>query len=106
MMALITASSARCRAAGEGLALLGVAQQDVQELVAEQRLDLGVGAAVLADEVEVDQQPRPLLAGHRQRRHRRSVNSTPRMRSTARMANGFSSISSARMARKRVGVHA
>ena len=55
--------------AGEGLAVLGMTQQDVQELVAQQRLDLGIGAAVLADELEVDEEPRALLAGHRQRRH-------------------------------------
>ncbi|PHY10068.1 MAG: hypothetical protein CK533_11525 [Acidobacterium sp.] len=49
---------------------LGVPQQHMQELVADHRLHLRLGAAVLADERQVHEQPRPLVAGHGQRRHR------------------------------------
>ena len=46
-----------------------VPQQHVQELVAQHRLHVLRRAAVLLDELEVDQQPRPLLGRDRERRH-------------------------------------
>ena len=48
---------------------LGMPQQHVQELVADHGLHMRFGAAVLADERQVHEQARPLLAGDGQRRH-------------------------------------
>ena len=56
--------------AGERLLFLGVAQQHMEEFVAQQRLDMVLGGAVRRDKAGIDQQARPRLAGHRGRRHR------------------------------------
>ena len=48
---------------------LGMPQQHVQELVADERLDMLLGAAVCADEGEVHQEPRMRLARDGERRH-------------------------------------
>ena len=48
---------------------LGMPQQHVQELVADERLDVLLGAAVCADKGEVHQEPRTRLARDGQRRH-------------------------------------
>ena len=49
--------------------VLRVAEQDVQELVADHGLDVVVGGAVLFHERQIDEQPRPLLARDRHGRH-------------------------------------
>mgnify|MGYP000885808934 CR=1 FL=1 len=49
--------------------LLCVSQQHMQEFVAEDGLDLVVVAALLLDEIQVDQQCRPVLTRHGERRH-------------------------------------
>ena len=69
MMALMTASTARCSGRRQRGEALGMPQQHVQELVADDGLDMRFGAAVLADERQVHEQPRPLLARDGQRRH-------------------------------------
>ena len=50
---------------------LGVAQQHVQELVADHGLHVGLGGAVLAQEVRVHQQPGSIATAHRECRHLR-----------------------------------
>ena len=49
---------------------LGMPQQHVQELVADDGLDVLLGAAVFADEGEVHEEPRTRLARDGERRHR------------------------------------
>ena len=68
-------------------------QQHVQELVADNGLQMRFGVAVLADERQVHEQARPSLARDGSV-GTVSVNSTESTFSTARMASGFSSINS------------
>ena len=49
--------------------LLGVPQQHVQELVADRGLHLRFGAAVVAEEGQIDEQARPRLARDGECRH-------------------------------------
>ena len=54
----------------QGGEAFGMPQQDVQELVTDDGLDVGVRVAVFAHESQVHEQPRPLLARDRERGHR------------------------------------
>jgi hypothetical protein len=47
---------------GERTLVLRVAEDDVQELVADHGLDVIVGGAMLFHELQIDEQPRPMLA--------------------------------------------
>ncbi len=69
MMALITASNARWRAGRERRSLLGVAQEHVQELVADHRFHFCVRAAVPGHEFQVHLEARALFAGDGERRN-------------------------------------
>src|SRR5665647_2338973 len=56
---------------GEAALFLRVAEYNVEELVADDGLDLLVRPAVLPEEIEVHEEPRPPLAGHGESGHGR-----------------------------------